>query len=159
MNKGARMTPPTNAGPIVVHTVGHSNRTREELQKLLASSGIEVVFDVRSAPWSRRFPQHAKHELDRALEEVGIEYRWLGLELGGLRDEGYAAHQETEEYASGLGRVLKLAETQSVALLCAEREPAHCHRRFIADDLSARGVIVRHLVDEGLVLPHQMRLI
>ena len=53
-------------------TVGHSNRTLEEFLSILESHGVECPVDVRSAPWSRRWPWFRKHEL-RTAPEAGYE--------------------------------------------------------------------------------------
>lgn len=136
-------------------TVGHSDRPAEELLALLREAGIERVADVRLAPWSRRHPWHSRAELERRLTEAGVEYRWLGAGLGGLRPEGYAHHQATAAYQEALEELVRLARERRTALLCAEREPARCHRQFIANDLLARGFTVWHLLDSGQILPHQ----
>ena len=120
---------------------------------------MEHVIDVRSAPWSRRHPWHAKPELEAACREAGLDYTWMGPQLGGLREEGYPVHQQGADYREGLESLLKLASEACVALVCAEREPAHCHRRFIADDLVRRGFVVKHVVDADLVLAHQIPLL
>ncbi|GAB4223068.1 MAG: DUF488 domain-containing protein [Acidobacteriota bacterium] len=143
----------------VVCTVGHSDRSAEELDALLEAAGITHVVDVRSAPWSRRFPWHGKDELERRVRRSGREYLWLGAALGGLRPEGYTAHQASDLYRRGLDQVIALARLGRPALLCAERDPAHCHRRFIADDLVRAGIVVRHLVDPGHELFHQIPLL
>jgi len=131
--------------PLVV-TVGHSDRSARELLYLLRGQGVTLVADVRSAPWSRRHPQHSRPSLERSLGEAGIGYAWLGATLGGLREEGYGAWRETAEYRRGLEELVALARRETVAVLCAERDPAHCHRRFIAEDLQQRGLRVRHVL-------------
>jgi hypothetical protein len=40
----------------------------------------------------------------------------------------YAAQLETPEAAAESGRMISLAEEKPSALLCFERDPAHCHR-------------------------------
>ena len=143
----------------VVYTLGHSDRSAEAFLALLESAEVAHVIDVRSAPWSRRHPWHAKPELEASCRAAGLDYTWLGPQLGGLREEGYPQHQQGESYKEGLEALVGLASASRVALVCAEREPAHCHRRFIADDLVRRGFIVRHMVEENLVLAHQIPLL
>lgn len=143
----------------VLFTVGHSDRSGQELVELLRAAGVRVVVDVRSHPWSRRHPWHGRTEMEKLLRESGIEYRWLGATLGGHRPDGYATHRDTETYRRGLEELLQLARLRTAALLCAEREPWHCHRRFIADDAMRRGFIVRHILDEQTLVPHQKPLL
>ena len=142
-----------------VLTVGHSDRTAEKLAELLSGARVSCVVDVRSHPWSRRHPWHGRVEMERSLARAGIEYVWMGGALGGMRAGGYAQHRETIAYRDAISELLKLAGEKRVAVLCAERDPWHCHRRFIADDLSQRGVEVRHLLDEDESAPHQPSLL
>jgi len=69
-------------------TVGHSTRTLQKLISLLKEHGVQVLVDVRRWPSSKRNPQYNRGELQRSLETEGIEYVWLGEELGGYRREG-----------------------------------------------------------------------
>ncbi|MDH3284053.1 MAG: DUF488 domain-containing protein [Acidobacteriota bacterium] len=139
----------------LVWTVGHSDRRPEELVALLASHGIARVVDVRSHPWSRRHPWHGRTELERSVRDGGIRYTWLGAALGGMRPEGFRAHQRSDAYQRGLEELIRLAREDVSAVLCAERDPSHCHRRFIADDLARSGLVVRHLLGPDEIVPHQ----
>ncbi len=148
---------PTEPSARRVYTLGHSSRSAEEVIAALREAGVEVVADVRSAPWSRRYPQYAKEQLERSLAEAGIGYRWLGATLGGLRAGGYAEHQRSAEYAEGLAALIEGLETPT-ALFCAERDPRQCHRHHIADDLVRRGWAVWHVLEPGELIPHQSSL-
>ncbi|GAB4174014.1 MAG: hypothetical protein Fur006_03610 [Coleofasciculaceae cyanobacterium] len=64
-------------------TIGHSNHSIDDFITLLQTHGITAVADVRSHPYSRYLPHFNKSELEAALQHVGIEYRFLGQELGG----------------------------------------------------------------------------
>ncbi len=143
----------------VLFTVGHSDRSGQELVALLKAAAIELVIDVRSHPWSRRYPWHGRGEMEKLLREAGIGYRWLGATLGGLRPDGYQAHRLTEFYRRGLEELAQLARQRRAAILCAEREPWNCHRRYIADDAMRRGLVVRHIIDEDSLVPHQAPLL
>src|SRR5262245_11231288 len=67
-------------------TIGHSNHTMAVFLELLAKHGIEVVVDVRSAPYSRYVPHFNKPSLEEALGQTPIKYLYLGRELGGRPD-------------------------------------------------------------------------
>jgi len=157
-----------------LHTVGHSNRTIDDLLAILAAHGIGVLVDVRSFPRSRRNPQFNRDALEVALAAVGAEYVWLGPEVGGLRRGGveesphtaiedplfraYADHTHSAEFARGVSAILELAGRRPTAVMCAEKEPRHCHRSYLADVLVAlHGVEVLHLTDAGPGLPHRLR--
>jgi uncharacterized protein (DUF488 family) len=69
---------------------------------------------------------------------------------------GYADHMATADFAAARDAVLAAARGQRAALMCAEADPQHCHRRLIADALSARGAAVEHIVDAGARRAHAM---
>lgn len=138
-----------------VWTAGHSSRSAEEFVELLRGAGIERIIDVRSSPWSRRHPWHGRTEMERSLEGAGLEYVWLGAQLGGLEQQDYPSYQKGDSYRAGFERLLELARERPTAVICAEADPRHCHRRFIADDLTRNGFVVWHLIDDGSAAPHQ----
>jgi len=131
----------------VIYTLGTSDRTPEEFLGLLESLGVEAVVDVRRFPTSR-FDHFKRDELSRLLQVRGLSYIYLGQELGGYRSRGYQAYLETEEFKHGLKRVEELARGRMVVILCAERLPWRCHRRFIGRELERDGFRVDHIIDE-----------
>lgn len=131
---------------MTVYTVGHSSLPWDAFVALLTEFSIEIVADVRRFPTSRKHPQFAREAMAAGLREVGIRYEWLGEELGGYRTGGYPAHMETEAFQDGIARLLRLSREGRVAVLCAERDPRGCHRRFIAAHLVGRGLSVVHIL-------------
>jgi len=144
-------------------TIGHSNRSLAEFLALLAAHRVEAIADVRRHPASRRHPHFAGAALERALGEVGIDYTHIP-ELGGMREpradsphtaladgpfRGYADHMASDEFARGLARLFVLAAAKRTAMMCAEADPAHCHRALLADAVLARGHAVEDIVDAG----------
>ena len=73
----------------------------------------------------------------------------------GLR--GYADYMATDAFKRGVTQLLGLAGRSATAMMCAEREPLHCHRSLIADYLTLQGVEVVHLLEPGQSHPHQLR--
>lgn len=155
----------------VVLTVGHGNRTADDFLALLRAAGAGHVVDVRSLPRSRRFPWFSRERLEPTLSAAGMGYSWLGRALGGRRrcrpqdrarhpalEPGFAAfavHMATPGFTAACGEVLALARGRATALLCAERDPARCHRALIADHLLlVEGVAVVHWLDPGRARPH-----
>jgi uncharacterized protein (DUF488 family) len=147
---------------MVIHTIGHSNHPPEKFLKLLQSHGIEVVADVRSRPYSRFSPHFNRDALMRLLEENGIRYLYLGRELGGkprdldrpLADEVVWEYLRSRpQFQEGLARLLKEARRARVCVLCAEADPARCHRgQLLAPELASRGAAVRHILADGAIL-------
>jgi uncharacterized protein (DUF488 family) len=154
-----------------IHTIGHSHRSPVELIEMLQNQGIGCLVDIRRHPSSRRFPQFNSATLQESLLQAGIRYYWEGWDLGGLRistpnDErhsalkdgfrAFASHMETSTFRLAIDRLLKYACMRRTVLLCAEREPAYCHRSLIADFLTVRDYDVRHLVDRGEYYRHEL---
>ena len=134
----------------VLWTIGHSNRSVEKILALLAEHKIEVLIDVRSFPTSKI--EHFKgEEMEGWLSEHGIEYVWLGKELGGYRRGGYEAHTKTELFREGVEKLLDFARQRRVCLMCMEKNPKYCHRRFLTAYLERKGVEVVHVLEKGQV--------
>ena len=133
-------------------TIGHSNRSADELVAVLRHYGVERLVDVRTRPVSR-FTHFRRDELALWLPAGGIEYIWMGDTLGGLRPAGYAAWMRTPVFAQGVARLEELSVERSTAFMCAERDPLNCHRKYIAGVLLDRQWTVRHLIDVGVDLP------
>ncbi len=131
----------------VIYTLGTSNRTQGEFMGLLREVRAELVCDVRSFPSSSRYPHFDKENLESALAAGGFRYVWLGRELGGYRKGGYLAYMDTDEFREGLEELERLATTRLTVLICAERFPWKCHRRFISAALEERGWDVIHIID------------
>ena len=148
---------------LAVWTIGHSTHPVDTLIELLRGQWIEVLADVRSAPYSRHNPQFRKETLRASVEQAGLRYVWLGAELGGRPPEpefydvnGHARYDlvaETERFQAGLERLLTGAAAYRVAIMCSEEDPARCHRRLLVTRaLVARGVEVRHIRGDGTVV-------
>jgi uncharacterized protein (DUF488 family) len=130
-----------------IYTLGTSTRSSEEFLDILQARGIARVCDVRSFPGSRRYPQFSRELLAATLQEAGLDYVWLGKELGGYRKEGYKMHMETDLFRAGLSELERLAAEVPTVVVCAEALPWRCHRRFIAVALGERGWDVVHVID------------
>lgn len=131
----------------LMYTLGTSTWLPEEFIGLLKKHGIEAVVDVRRFP-SSRFEHFCGGNLARLLDEAGIEYISMGQELGGYRKGGYGAFSDTSEFQDGVSKLEETARRKTVAIVCAERLPWRCHRRFIGFELEKRGWQVVHIIDE-----------
>ena len=148
-----------------VLTIGHSNHALDAFIELLRQHRVNALADVRSAPYSRFNPQFNRESLAASLKAEGIVYVYLGRELGGRsgnRDcydgEGrirYDRVAATESFRRGLDRVVDGAARRRIALMCAEKEPLHCHRTLlVAHELDKRGVGVDHIHADGRLESH-----
>jgi len=126
-----------------IFTIGYEGTTVPEFIGALQTAGVERVIDVRALPLSRR-PGFSKSPLRAALDEAGIEY--VHLKALGTPSEGrtaaragrhedmkrvYAGQLELPEAIAQGAQMLDLAADKPSALLCMEREPAHCHRTLL----------------------------
>jgi len=116
--------------------------------ELLEEHGIQVLADVRSFPTSK-IEHFKREEMERWLPERGIEYAWLGKELGGYRRGGYKAHMRTKLFREGIKKLLEIAAQKKTCIMCMEPNPKYCHRRFISTHLERKKVRVMHIVAKG----------
>lgn len=136
----------TSEGKGLVYTLGTSTRSPKEFIELLTSHGVEVVVDVRRFP-SSRFEYFRREKLTGLLSEAGIDYIYMGEELGGYRRGGYQNFTATSKFQMGLKKLEEIARKRRTAIICAERFPWRCHRRFIALELEKQGWQVNHIID------------
>lgn len=156
--------------PRVIHTIGHSTRSFDELMALLEAHGITLLADVRSIPRSSRHPHFSREALADALPSRGMAYRHVPG-LGGLRKpqplsinggwknesfRGYADYMQTSAFGEALNELIEASAEQHVAIMCAEAVWWRCHRQLIADALVARGLEVRHIMSSDNAAAHSL---
>lgn len=144
-----------------IYTIGHSNHPCEKFVELLKMHAIDVVADVRSHPYSRYCPHFNSEAVCDALPE-GIDYIYLGHKLGGrprgqkYYEKGNPCYEQIARagfFRRGLDDLLKKCKTHRIALMCAERDPAKCHRMvLVAHELNKKGIEVRHILANGKLL-------
>ena len=117
----------------VIKTIGHSNHPIERFVDLLKSAGVKLLVDVRSMPYSRRFPQFGRERLAKSLGEAGIDYMWEGEALGGKPGEadGYEELAARPAFKDALGRLVDRGTRTTLCMMCAEKEPLDCHRTVL----------------------------
>jgi uncharacterized protein (DUF488 family) len=141
-----------------IKTIGHSNHPIERFVDLLKAGGVALLVDVRSMPYSRRYPQFGKERLAKSLAAAGIGYVHEGAALGGKPEGGgdYDALAARPAFQDALGRLIERAESTTLCLMCAEKEPLDCHRTvLVSRRLAERGVPVDHLLADGGTRPHR----
>jgi len=111
--------------------------------------------------------------MERWLSDAGIEYVWMGDELGGWRRRGlgscspncgwssqgfrnYADHTLTEDFRRAVEELMRLARERTSCFMCAEGHYFRCHRRILSDYLACRGWRVLHIVDAKTVVEHRL---
>jgi uncharacterized protein (DUF488 family) len=133
-----------------VFTIGTDHRTHYDFARLLLKYGVEVLFDVRRTPESRE--EHFRREGLQALAAgQGMDYIYLGNELGGPRSEDTRRWTGSDEFSRGIDIIRSKAARRVCCILCAERTPENCHRLIIARHLVKQGIEVVHILDETSV--------
>lgn len=153
-----------------IYTIGHSTRSIADFVELLNFAQVRMVADIRSVPRSRTNPQFNLDALPEALANHDIGHIHLA-ELGGLRGKSgtvsatvngfwanrsfhnYADYALSDEFRSGLSRLMELCRDRRCAIMCAEAVWWRCHRRIVADYLICRGWPVFHLLAGARIEP------
>lgn len=133
-----------------IFTLGTSRRSEEDFIEILLAYSIGALIDVRSFPRSK-IVTYTRAYLEDLLKREGIEYHYLGKELGGFRKGGYTAYTLTDDFSQGIGQVESIACNKVSVLVCAERFPWKCHRKWISRELHNRGWVVEHIIEKGKV--------
>lgn len=153
-----------NNNELELFTIGHSTHPIGQFLSLLQRHEITMLVDVRSHPYSRRMPHFNRDRLTRSLAEVGMDYLFLGPELGARREESecylgnradYDRIAATPAFQEGLRRVRFGAGNGRVALMCAEKEPLDCHRTILVCRHLRGELSIEHIHADGSLERHE----
>ena len=151
-------------------TLGHSTKSIKVFIELLAAHEVTQLVDVRTVPRSRHNPQFNAETLPVQLADVNIGYTHAPG-LGGFRRavpdspntgwrnlsfRGYADYMQTADFADNLVSLIKLAQRDRVALMCAEAVSWRCHRSLIADALLVHGIASCEIVSPKRLQSHTL---
>jgi len=135
-----------------VFTIGYEGADVDRFLTTLKDSGVATLADVRAVALSRK-RGFSKSALRDALANHGIGYEHF-IRLGTPKEGRQAARAgdgelmrriycdevlATDEAREALRDLEALARTRPICLLCFERDPAHCHRRVLAQRLAGQG--------------------
>jgi uncharacterized protein (DUF488 family) len=135
-----------------IYFLGTSNRSIEEFLEILKIYSINLVVDVRRFPTSK-FEHFKKENLEPLLLKENIKYLYLGKELGGYRSQGYESYTYTQEFKKAIEVLKELSKENTLCIICAERIPFRCHRRFIAQALAKdKELKVLHILEKDRTL-------
>ena len=139
---------------MTIYTIGYGGRTPSDFVALLTQHGIRTIVDVRLRPdrasmGSFALAKSPEKGIQGLFSRHGIGYVSV-VQLGNifLNDDNWAAkYQELLHKAGDLLTEPLLAPglPTPICLLCAERDPARCHRGLIATFLEYRGHAVEHI--------------
>jgi uncharacterized protein (DUF488 family) len=141
-------------------TIGYEQTPQATVLDALTEAEVDLLVDVRAVSASRR-PGFSKRQLAASLDEKQIGYlhlRGLGTPAegrqaarGGRFDEMlriFDAHLQTPQATEEMDELAGLVHAgRRVCLLCYERDPAHCHRRRVAEIIRERtDSKIEHLI-------------
>ena len=143
-----------------LYSIGHGNRSAEELLELLQVYEIKYRVDVRSAPYSKYNPHFNKKALEAFLKGNGITYVFMGDTLGGRPEDrtcytddkvDYEKIKTKEFYKEGIGRLKTAYEKEiPLAMMCSESKPQDCHRsKLIGETLTENKIPLAHIDEKG----------
>jgi uncharacterized protein (DUF488 family) len=149
-----------------IFSIGHSNHPIEKFMSILKQNEIELVVDTRSQPYSKFAPHFSSGSIEALLKKEGIDYLFLGKELGGrpqepefYDSEGHVLYWKlanTAKLKEGIQRLEEEAKTRRVAIMCSEEDPRCCHRRLLVGKvLSGRGTELDHIRSDGRIQPEE----
>ncbi|MFB1487677.1 MULTISPECIES: DUF488 family protein [unclassified Thiocapsa] len=142
-----------------LYTIGFTQKRAEQFFSLLSRHGVKRVLDIRLNNRSQLAGFAKRDDLGYFLKALcGIAY----LEVPTLAptSEILAAYKHNggdwptyERHFLALLEQRRVAATlesslfEDACLLCSEHQPHHCHRRLVAEHLSAHwdGIEIRHL--------------
>jgi uncharacterized protein (DUF488 family) len=146
-------------------SIGHSNHKIYAFISILQKHGVTAVADVRSYPYSRFLPQFNRASLQEFLAKEGIQYVFLGRELGARPSnqdcyvDGKALYERiaaTDVFHEGIQRVQKGLKKHKISLMCAEKDPLTCHRAvLVCQHLRHLDIDINHILKNGDLESHE----
>jgi uncharacterized protein (DUF488 family) len=134
------------------YSIGYANRSFDDFVQILVENGITNLIDIRRYPHST-FEEYNKESLERSLPLNNIIYAHCEG-VGGLRDSTYIEYMGTGEFRNSAAQLFEYVKKignkgGKVVLMCAEKNPKDCHRRYLAQYLEQMGIRVIHLTETG----------
>ena len=147
---------------MTLYSIGYATKPAQTLIEQLQQFSIDVVADIRSVPYSAAFKEYHREALQKALAGASIRYVYLGEELGPrsiddahYNEQGQVQFQRlmgSDLFISGIERLQNgLGKNLNIALLCAEKDPAICHRSLLVSYYLERetSIKVQHITHDG----------
>lgn len=148
--------------PSYLYSIGHGQKSFEELIQELLSFNINFLVDVRSTPFSKWAPQFNQGTIENLLRATTIRYAYMGDVIGGrplddscYDEDGFFDYHKMAlmpQFIQGLHRLIDAnAKHLTVAVMCSESNPAECHRsKLIGRELYfGPGIAMTHIIAPG----------
>jgi len=123
-----------------LYTIGYTPFAVAEFMTTLKDLGITVLVDVRSVPHSARYPEFDASSIKLHAHEHGLVYLHMGGGLGArpndpaLYTSGVADFKKiaaSDGFERACQRIRNGLERYTICLMCAEQDPADCHRAIL----------------------------
>lgn len=149
-----------------LYSIGYATKPIETFLAQLKHYDITAIADVRSVPYSKAFFDYHQGALDNTLRQNDIRYVFLGEELGPRSKD--PAHYDTNQqvrfdllsqselFQKGINRLNKgLQNNWRIALMCAEKDPANCHRSLLIGRAlqTSHNIELQHITHTGELEP------
>lgn len=148
-----------------LYSIGHGQKSIEELIQELLSFDISFLVDVRSSPFSKWVPHFNKGIIENLLSGTSIRYTYMGDTIGGrplsedcYDSEGYFDYHkmaEKPQFIAGLHRLIDANDKRlRVAIMCSESNPIECHRsKLIGRELyfGTKKIEMSHIIAPGKI--------
>lgn len=141
---------------MTLYTIGYSGYSRDEFLKEIRRHSIDCIVDVRSNPHSRYFSDYDKESIALFLKDNQILYRHYDKEFGARQEDrryytggilDFAKFVKSDAFQSGIQKIVSgMQQGYTFVLLCAEKDPASCHRAcMVTREFAKAGIHVVHL--------------
>ncbi|MGH1487093.1 MAG: DUF488 family protein [Cellvibrionaceae bacterium] len=125
-----------------IFTIGYATKPIDIFIAQLKQYEIDVIADIRSVPYSKVFHDYHKESVQSYLKKHQIKYVYLGDELGPRSkddkhyDESgqvqFSKLMQSPLFQQGIKRIKDgINKEFNIALMCAEKDPATCHRSLL----------------------------
>lgn len=145
-------------------TIGYASFSIKDFISTLQQHNINALVDVRSAPYSKYKPEFKKDYLNKVLTDNDISYTFLGKYVGARVEDpacyidgklNYGLLKETENFQTGINRILTGIKNHRIVLMCAEKDPVNCHRTFlVCRTLRSYPIKILHILGDGSLEDH-----
>ncbi len=123
-----------------IFTIGYSSFDILSFAHAIGQYNVTMVVDVRSSPYSKFKPEFNKENLSARLWPYGIAHIFLGDLLGAMPQDrsvyrdgviDYDLVGKSSFFKQGVEHLRKESSAHRLVLMCAEKDPLHCHRTML----------------------------
>lgn len=150
--------------PHTLYTIGYSSFLNpDDFISALKKNNVNALVDVRGFPNLASFEHYKGENLKKLLNANGIHYLSFANEFGVRPKEdryytddivNFGKIAASESFKSGCERIFKGLEKYDICLMCAEKNPAVCHRGVFLTHLLEKlqpGLDIRHILPDRII--------